>query len=45
MKIKILKDDPSGLKKGQVKDIPDHIAKQVIKNGIAQEVKVKTSKK
>ncbi len=39
MKIEILKDHSSGLKQGQIKDIPTHLAKRIIAEGLAKEVK------
>jgi len=39
MKIKILKDHVSGLKAGEIKSPTDAIAKKLIANGLAEEVK------
>lgn len=41
MKIKILKDHPSGLKEGQICNPSDSIAKKLIYNGLAEEVKTR----
>lgn len=41
MKIKILKDHPSGLKKDQIANPSDAIAKKLIANGLAEEVKTR----
>lgn len=41
MKVKILKDHPNGLKEGQVKDLNISIAREVIRLGVAEEVKPK----
>ncbi len=47
MKIKILKDHESGLKKDGIHVVPDPIASKLIANGLAEEVKAKprTTKK
>ena len=39
MKVRFLKDHPSGLVKGQVKEIRSSYVKNLIKNGLAEEVK------
>lgn len=44
MKIRIIKDTTSGLKKGHLTDIDDYNANILIKKGIAEEVKAKTKK-
>ena len=44
MKIEILKDHETGLKQGQIKDIPSHLAKRIIAEGLAKEVKAKAEK-
>jgi ribosomal protein L9 len=44
MKIEILKDHESGLKKGQIKDVRPSAASQLIKSGLAKEVKEKAEK-
>ena len=41
MIIKILKDHPSGLKEGQISNPSDSIAKKLIANGLAEEVKTR----
>lgn len=41
MKVKILKDDPCGLVKGQIKTLRDTFAKEMIKKGLVEEVKAK----
>ena len=45
MKIKILKDHESGLKKNQVKTIAKNYALELIKMGLAEEVKTRKPKK
>jgi hypothetical protein len=44
MKIKILKDHVSGLKAGEIKSPTDAIAKKLIANGLAEEVKTRKPK-
>jgi hypothetical protein len=39
MKIEILKNDPIGLIKGQVKDVKNVVANRLIADGLAKEVK------
>ncbi len=39
MKIEIIKDHDSGLKKGQVKEVSTGIGKSLITEGLAKEVK------
>lgn len=39
MKIRILKDHPAGLVKGDIKTPIDSVAKKLIANGLAEEVK------
>lgn len=45
MKVEILKDHPSGLKKGQTKTVEPHIGKLLVAEGIAKEVKKKKEDK
>ena len=46
MKIEILKDDPIGLKKGEIKDVKAVAANRMIADGMAKEFKAeKTPKK
>lgn len=45
MKIKIIKDHKSGLKKGEFSNPNDAVALELIKMGIAEEVKNRKSKK
>ena len=45
MKIKILKDHENGLKKGQIKTISKFYALELIKIGLAEEVKTRKPKK
>jgi len=45
MKIKITKDHTAGLTKGQIKDIPDHLAKRIILEGLAEQVKAEKAPK
>jgi len=45
MKVRILKDHVSGLKKDAISNPSDAIAKKLIANGIAEEVKAKKSNK
>jgi hypothetical protein len=44
MKIEILKDHESGLKEGQIKDVRPSAASQLIRDGLAKEVKAKAEK-
>ena len=44
MKLEIIKDDPSGLKKGQKVDVNHYIGGKLIENGIAKEIKKKVKK-
>lgn len=41
MKVEITKDHPSGLKKGQKKDVEKSIGNRLIEQGIAKEIKAK----
>jgi hypothetical protein len=45
MKIEIIKDHESGLTKGQMKNIPDHLGKRLIVEGLAKEVKAEKAPK
>jgi hypothetical protein len=45
MKVRILKDHVSGLKKDAISNPSDAIAKKLIKNGLAEEVKTRKPKK
>ena len=45
MKLEIIKDDPSGLKKGQKVEVNHYLAGKLIKNGLAKEIKPKKTVK
>lgn len=46
MKLEIIKDDPSGLTKGQKVEVNSYIGAKLIANGLAKEIKgKKTTKK
>jgi len=45
VKIKIIKDHSNGLKKGDVKTLSKQFADELIKIGLAEEVKTRTTKK
>ena len=45
MKIEIIKDDPSGLLKGQVKEVKNVVGNRIITDGLAKEVKAEKAPK
>ena len=44
MKLEIIKDDPAGLKKGQIVNVDSYIGAKLISNGLAKEFKSEKKK-